>query len=390
MVNQPNLPIPPVISPDKTRCIQLQIPDDETWITNFVGLLSIPTFWFNWQRTGDTSGKRCADVWKSLFDVIDWSDMSCCCDQPPAIYRYGEGGVYERSTDGGLTWTPAPNYDYRNTSTVFPNPADLGISTTKCQAADGVVATINDEIVQSLNESFAAAQILALIAAVLLAVLTAGSLLALTPLITAIGAAIIDVGVTATQAAFTSDVWDRLRCNIYCNMTDDYQMTDDGFAAVLAKIVTAESGIVETVLYGIINAAGKVGITNMMRSNKGSAAADCSDCGCSETCVDNFMVTFGDLVERDDTSITATATQIPDDGRWAITLYTGDINLCCTLVSADIVGIHFGSVTPFAKDCGHDDLFTGIIVGHCVNTVLHLGASGDGAYTMKFTFSDCP
>jgi len=336
MPNQPNFQIPDIINPDNTRCICLQIPDNEIWISNFVGILAQPTYWFNWQRTGDNSGKQCADVWALLFDAIDWSAMSCCCDNPPAIYRYSSTGVYQRSTDGGATWTDAPEFDYRNTSTLFPPPSALGITNTKCQAADGVIFTVQNEIVEALDSSFAAAQILALIAAVLLAVLSAGSLLAFTPLITAIGSAIIDVGVTATQAAFTTDVWDRLRCNIFCHMTTDDSTDAAGFDAILTQITTDETGIAETVLYGIINAAGLVGINNMMRSNKGDPDADCSSCcpACAPLW-DVYDGTHGTITSRDDTQITIDAGFI--GASYYVILSTMAADTCCIPLGYDIL-----------------------------------------------------
>ena len=360
MPNQPNFQIPDVINPDNTRCICLQIPDNEVWISNFVGILAQPTYWFNWQRTGDNSGKQCADVWTLLFDAIDWSAMSCCCDNPPAIFRYSSTGVYQRSTDGGATWTDAPEFDYRNTSTLFPPPSALGISNTKCQAADGVVFTVKNEIVEALDTSFAAAQILALIAAVLLAVLSAGSLLAFTPLITAIGSAIIDVGVTATQAAFTTDVWDRLRCNIFCHMISDDATDAAGFDAILAQITTDETGIAETVLYGIINAAGLVGVNNMIRSNKGDPDADCSSC--CPSCVGLFqlgipnpnfgdtLVAVGTLVDSGDDWLTIASVD-RGDGQQVIWVSAIDGNSCCNMLRETVGAVSPHTIT-FFTDCG--------------------------------------
>lgn len=334
MPNQPNFQIPDVINPDNTRCICLQIPDNEIWISNFVGILAQPTYWFNWQRTGDTSGKQCADVWTLLFDRIDWSNMSCCCDNPPAIFRYTDGGVYQRSTDGGATWVDAPNYDYRNISTIFPPPSAIGISTTKCQNADGAVQVIKKEIVEALDETFAVAQILALISAVLFAILSAGSLAAFTPLITAIGAAILDVGVSTMQAAFTSDVWDRFRCNVYCHMTSDDSIDDAGFAAVLANITSDESGIVETVLYGIVNAAGRVGLLNMIRSGKGDTDADCS--ACCPVCGSDWIAYtgYGDPLTygSDMTGNYVQGTAVLHSGVYYFIIHSpGDASDCCNL-----------------------------------------------------------
>lgn len=361
MPDQPNFPIPADLTPD-TFCLCLQIPNDPTWISNFVGLLAQPTYWFNWQRDSARSGKVLAQYWTKLFDDIDWSTMSCCCDQPPAIFRYNDDGVYQMSTDGGTTWVDAPQFDYRNTSIIFPPPSALGIDTTKCQNADSAVFVINTEIVQALNETFAAAQILALIAAVLLAVLSAGSLLAFTPLITAIGAAILDVGVAATQAAFTTAVLDRLRCRIFNNMDSDTSIDSAGLAAILASTNSQETGIVQTVLYGIINAAGVDGITNMIRSNKGDPDADCS--ACTSTCsVDLWSVeifdgeAIGSIIDVGINYITVQSVAHHSFGGsiGQISIWTGDADLCCLIDHLTfLTGETEADMHIFDVECGNE------------------------------------
>jgi len=391
MVNQPNFQIPDVINPDNTRCICLQIPDNDIWISNFVGILAQPTYWFNWQRTGDNSGKQCADVWTLLFDAIDWSNMSCCCDNPPAIYRYSDTGVYQRSTDGGATWSDAPDFDYRNTSTLFPPPAALGISTTKCQSADSAVYVIRTEIVQAMDDSFAAGQILALIAAVLLAVLSAGSLLAFTPLITAIGAAIIDVGVAATKAAFTDDVWNRLRCNVFCHMTTDDSTDAAGFDAILTQVTTDETGIVETVLYGIINAAGVVGINNMIRSNKGDPDADCSAC-CPDCSTDWDVMdgAHGTIINRGTGFLDIQAQAV--GGNYYAIISTSDAALCCVIPLVEVLSGATPSLTSWT-DCGTTPVigvpeFTGLFPygSGCVDYFQMQDAS---PFTIRIHFVSC-
>src|SRR6184192_350395 len=175
MPNLPNFPIPDDLTPD-TFCLHLEIPNDPTWKRVFVGLLSQPTYWFNWQRDNDRSGKTLAAYWTELFDEIDWGDMSCCCDQPPAIYRYNSDWVYQRSTDGGATWVDAPEYDYRNTSTVFPPPSALGFDNTKCQNADSAVVILNEDVIQGLDNGAAVQALLEFVAAVLIFYLSAGTL----------------------------------------------------------------------------------------------------------------------------------------------------------------------------------------------------------------------
>jgi hypothetical protein len=246
-----------------------------------------------------------------------------------------------------------------------------------------VVATIKTEIIQALNESFGAAQILSLIAAVLLAVLSAGSLAAFTPLITAIGAAIIDVGVTATQAAFTDAVWNRYRCNVFCHMNSDDSIDAAGFAAILAQITTYESGIAETVLYNIVNAAGYVGILNMLRSNKGDPDADCS--GCCPTCADQFEIYAGTLISRTGNVIVASSVFTGGHHQINCTAQIAHgVDACCVIQSVTTVG--YDNLIDWVA-CGETELRFGMVGPECVNTVLLFQDSGP--FTATFTFQDC-
>lgn len=375
MPDRPNFPIPDELTPD-TFCLCLQIPNNEIWKQVFAGLLAQPMYWFNWQRDTAHSGKILSQYWTTLFDQIDWSTMSCCCDQPPAIFRYNDAGVYQRSTDGGATWEDAPGFDYRNTSTTFPPPSALGIDTTKCQNADSAVHVINNDIIQALDDSSTAAQILALIAGVLLAILSAGSLAALTPLITAIGSAIIGAGVAATKAAITEDVLNRLRCNIFNHMVDDSSTDAAGFAGILAQIVVDESGIAETVLYNLVNAAGLVGINNMIRSNKGDPDADCSGCGCD--CGVSWTW-FGGTATVDGTNPNLYHFVSDGTGNMAFTSGSNAVGCYCDGVSLFWNGWEIGSNTPV----------TG--VNWKGTRIWNMDAGNPGAgHSFDFLFSDCP
>lgn len=281
MPNLPNFPIPSELTPD-TFCLCIQCPNNDDWKRVLLNVLSQPTYWFNWQRDGEHSGAILSDYWTKIVDEIDWTNMSCCCDQPPAIFRYNEDGVYQRSTDGGATWVDAPEYDYRNTSTVFPPPSALGIDNTKCQAADSAVVILNEDVIQGLDNGAAVQAILEFIAAVLIFYLSAGTLATVAIGLFSMAAAIFGFGVASTKAAFTTDVLNQLRCTIWRGMNTDDSIDAAGLASILADVNANYTGIVKTSLYAIISAAGVVGVTNMIRSNRGSADADCSDC--SDVC----------------------------------------------------------------------------------------------------------
>ena len=336
MPDRPNFPIPDELTPD-TFCLCLQIPNNEIWKQVFAGLLAQPMYWFNWQRDSAHSGKILSQYWTKLFDEIDWSTMSCCCDQPPAIYRYNSDGVYQRSTDGGVTWVDAPEYDYRNTSITFPPPSALGFDNTKCQNADSAVVILNEDVIQGLDNGAAVQAILEFIAAVLIFYLSAGTLATIAVGLFSMAAAIFGFGVSSTKAAFTSTVLDQLRCSIFNAMSSDDAIDSTGFTALLVDINTNYLGIVKTSLYSIISAAGVVGMTNMIRANRGDAAADCS--ACMPTCdLDNWTLSSGTLVSSTDTSWTIAA--VFDGTQYSLAAYTSRtvFDICCHVAMTATVG----------------------------------------------------
>lgn len=157
MPNQPNFPIPSEVNPDNTRCICIQVPDNDDWIRVFVGLLAQPTYWFNWQRDSLKQGKDCADVWTKLFDQIDWSDMSCCCPDNPSsttnnILNMQIALQLQQLDDGTVgSYAPdAPNETF-STDSRDSTPAEVAATVaTLCQACNSWVRQVlNDAMVQA-------------------------------------------------------------------------------------------------------------------------------------------------------------------------------------------------------------------------------------------------
>lgn len=278
MPDRPNFPIPENIHAEPF-CLCIKVPNDPTWKQVVNGLLMELNYWYNWQRDDARSGTECAKVWRELYNAIDWSIMSCCCgNQPPLIFRFGPGGVYQKSSDGGVTWTNAPEYDPRVTSTAQPNPNDLGISTTNCAAADSVGQSVKQGMVQNLNDSMTAADIVAVVAAALLIYLSAGTLGYFAAQITAVGAAIIAAGVAAYQSAFTDTVWHDFTCIVWRHMESDLSFTQADIDDIISELDSKFAGLAHMGLLTAIQVAGPVGLTNMARSGKGNPDYNCDDC----------------------------------------------------------------------------------------------------------------
>lgn len=309
MPNRPNFPIPEDIHPPM-QCIQLCIPNEPTYKSVFAGLIYELTYWYNWQRTDDDSGAQCANVWKEIYNSIDWSTMSCCCPEPtPFIIRITPEGVYQTSTDGGATWTDAPTEDPRSGQPFYPPVLPTGTIDELCTYADGIVYLIETAIVDQLEDGQTASQILTVIVAALGAVLAALLPTVIGAIVAAIvgGVASLVVGITvpALQAALTTDVYNRLRCNLYSHMGADGLITQTDLDGIYAQIGTDETGVAALFLQSIVAAMGPVGLTNAARSGNGSASADCSSCDCDDSCADLFTVYFGTDLEHTGCNIQA-------------------------------------------------------------------------------------
>jgi len=291
MPYRPNFPIPAVIDPPK-QCLQIEIPNHPDWKSVISGLLFELTLWFNWERTGDTSGAECAAVWKQVYNSIDWSNMSCCCGETAIEIRVNPTtGIIEQSSDGGSTWQPQPNGLPSVIVQPVP-PVTSGVAGTKCDAATNVAGQVDVWIDQVSNDFTTAVTLVdfavAVLEAILIAVLTILSAGALTPLealvLPALGAALTaawGAGKAVFDAYWTTDVKDDILCAAYCNIGDDGSYTDAQFSAFWNKVNSDLPPSPAKMLFmGFLSSVGKAGL-NAMAASGISADADCGDCLCN-------------------------------------------------------------------------------------------------------------
>jgi len=343
-----NFPIPAVIDPPKT-CLQIEIPDDPGWKAVISGLLFELTYWFNWERTGDTSGAQCAAVWKQVYNSIDWSNMSCCCEEPAVIVRINPTtGNIEQSSDGGMTWGPQPG----NLQSVIVQPVPpvtSGVAANKCDAATNVAEQVNAWIEQVTGDfdtavtlfEFAIAVVEAIIAAVLL-ILSSGALSPLEALVLPTIGAAVGAAWAAGKAAFiaywTDDIKNLILCAFFCNIGDDGSFTDAQFSAAWNQINSElPPGPPKMLFLGFLSSVGNAGL-NAMAASGLSADADCSDCACVPCGPDAwawptvFVAEGGDYVMGDD-YIEADATL---DGGWYYFVLWAIEPICCDVTVTSI------------------------------------------------------
>lgn len=275
-------PLPETINPENEICVTLNIPDEPRYIAAFWGALYELTYWNNWQRDPSHKGAQVAAVWKSIWlyysGIQGDCEAMCCCPEP--LKRVLPDGTVQTSTDGGLTWQNTPSADPRETSIQFP-PLEGEDGTTKaCKAAENIVGVFQanvEQFIDDLGVLTSIAAVAAAVTSVIVIVLSGGTLL---PAVTALAAALVRAGASGLTAAFTSEVWERLNCNIYCVMGENGRLELSDLAAIKAKIDEDESGIAAEILKHLIDNYGIVGMNNLTTLQGTGTGVTCGDCNC--------------------------------------------------------------------------------------------------------------
>jgi len=355
MPDRPNFPIPADLTPD-TICLQIEIPNDPTWKQVFVGLLAQPGYWFNWERDNARSGKVLAQYWTKLFDQIDWSNMSCCCNQT-ILYRYDVDGNLETSTDGGVTWTPAPGNDIRvNPTVLFPPPvAAEGVDIT-CQSADSAVVLIKQQIGDQLTDDMSRYTLNQLINDWTANIVGAsGPFQALAVIITN---QIFALLISAVRAALTDAVYDKLRCIFQANMDSTAFFDGAAWEASRTQILSQITGIAGVFLEHLVYLIGNGGLSNLARSGAGDPDAFC----CPDCSVDIWSVTslagvpVGSIIEVGLNYLIVQSVAHPSFGGLTgeISINTTGANDCCFITSVEFpTGEEAVNMQMFDVDCGN-------------------------------------
>lgn len=298
---RPAFPIPSVIDPPEHRCIIIPVPDNNDHLRVFAGLIHQLGEYRHWQQEETHSATLVAQVWKKIYDGINWEGDDCmgCCPEP-TNRRYTSDGVLEVSYDGGVTWQTAPQLDPRLSGIIFPPLPGPDGAEKKCVAATSAQEFLKANLIDELTsgQGYATLFDLCVILIEVLGITGVGALIA------GIVAAIFTVGVVAVQAAFTSEVWADFRCILYCRIRSDGSFNVSGWQGVKSDILSNFTGVVSAILYNWVNALGVVGLTNAARSGM-VASADCSACdACPPGCPDDQWIIHGTFVTSDDDSIT--------------------------------------------------------------------------------------
>jgi len=277
------LPIPaPRWNDEPLLCLQV----NDEWVSHILGVLTALDQSDTWLGTDDEIFDARQQVNEIMLAFME-ECMDCCGPDEIPLSRINEDGVYQQSTDGGVTWVDAPQFDPRNTiPRILANPSPDS-DNAKCLYADSVVNHFKEGFIDVIEEGQTVSEVMATITAIVEWVFgpLTGPIGWIVPAIFAIATAVVIGGITLLKGEMTTAVWDGLRCLLDCNMQNDGSFSAENTSAIYAGIDDITADILpRTILKSWIAALGATGLSNAAHLGMGMTGADCEDCSCGPAC----------------------------------------------------------------------------------------------------------
>jgi len=276
----------------------------------------------------------------AIFQFVDDTQrrlmMPCGSDNIIIIAQFTPSGVYQESTDGGATYHDAPDHDPRNGVILPPPFLPPDTVEAECTYADSIVNMLINEWINATGDGEDLATVITGILGFLGGLLGAvGAVVAVIVLV--IAASVVEGTVAAWKAAFTGEVWDRLRCNLHDNQQPDGSFTAADVDAIYERLGEEETGLVLISLQQMVAAAGWQGLTIAARAGRGSPTAECCT---EEGCATDWVTLYGTETDRSPTTIDVTAVFNGADSKYHAQIQSpgADENTCCTIDFNDTIG----------------------------------------------------
>jgi len=362
--------IPPPEHPDEPPFVCVQI--NAIWIPYIIGLLWPARFPEYWAGTLEENRNARRDVQNLIYQLqgLDECGMTDnCCVNLYVIQRVNvTTGAIEISIDNGVTWQPSPDTIRSHILEPIP-PVISGVASDKCQAATNCNEIIHawiDHVVQAFDVSVVVleitAQILGAICAAVLAFFLQPELtpaeIALFEGLAGALSAVIEGGKAAFENYWTTDIKDKMFCDLYCTIGDDGSWSEAQFNACYKRLNnTLPNSPAKQLFLGFMSSVGKQGWNNM--AAQGSiGSGDCADCDCSDVCkitlwhlLDSASGTV-DALTRTSTFVEITASLRADGKYWVIFISNTADNCCEFGVAVDNSGqIYITAGSPNQSIC---------------------------------------
>lgn len=271
------------------RC--LVIPDSREWLGIFNAALLQTAQAYNYEQVEDTdlTPEAVAALCYAIYE--QWLLGECemaCTSVVGCIYPAGRQqrmnattGRLEVSDDGGATWVEDTSQDPRF---VAPrNEQTTGYTCDDAKAIVGYVQSLQESLLDQMDVANVAIGLIATLVGVLATVFSFGLA---APISLAFATVLVGTTRLAIEAALTTEVWERLLCNIFCVIDGASEITEGMYDSIMAQLMADESGLAYTVLWHSLNQLGPVGLHNAvaLATPAVDLPEDCEDCSCGEWC----------------------------------------------------------------------------------------------------------
>lgn len=198
-------------------------------------------------------------------------------DVTPASVRYtGDPPVFQTTPDEGTTWNNDPTGDPRyNPSYILPRLTPY--SGVECDVAARMTAELKDTLDIFIATGDAAQFATGVVGLIVLPLGIVGWLI---DILLFVANTLIDIGQANIEAAFTSDVYDGIKCILNCFVNDDGTISQGRLDSAYEEIKAAYPGTVANVIDELRFIYGDVPM-----SNAGISRDETGDCSGCDDCV---------------------------------------------------------------------------------------------------------
>jgi hypothetical protein len=246
-----------------------------------------------------------------LQKTEECGSMTTCCTPPETnvIVRVNADFSISVSTDGGTTYKPSVT-DPRYGQLQLPPP---GAGADKCQCAEGYIVGMQ-EWVGKMHEALGHTEALgdflielvegALEVVLILLTIDPTKATAIVGLVGAILKQWYGTPQADWDALWTEEVYDAIRCIIFCNLEDDGQFDESGYENALAQFLAGDIPGGTDPKGAALNAQNMFkfwqlkGVNTMIAANKKPTTFDCDECDCGGVCGADWTA-FGFGTETD-------------------------------------------------------------------------------------------
>lgn len=190
----------------------------------------------------------------------------------PALRWNSDCDCVQQTPDGGTTWVDVPSADPRSAAGFALPPASS--DNPQCDGAERMIAALKrliDIVVQSAGSVAAVSAVLGYLADFLFGI---GTLVAL--ILEAV-TGLLALGQEVLDAAFTSDVYDEIKCFAFNRVGGDGHFDDTGWTGFQSDVLAFFGGTINIAMGIVFQLEGINGFNNA--ASVGTETGDCIACG---------------------------------------------------------------------------------------------------------------